>query len=453
MPAAGTRSDPPTDTGIAATIPSTMRPLSRPRVVVVGAGFGGLAAAKALARTPAEVVVVDRRNYHLFQPLLYQVATAALSPADIAWPIRSILRHQANTVVQMGRVTGIDTQRREVLLEDRRLGYDYLVLTTGARHSYFGHDEWEDAAPGLKKIADATRIRERVLSAFERAEVTVDEAERRKLLTFVVVGGGPTGVEMAGAVAELARTALARDFRAIDSKDAYVVLVEAGPRVLATFPEELSEEARLQLERLGVQVRLQAAVSECDQDGVVIGGERIGARTVIWAAGVIASPAAKWLGVEADRAGRVVVGADLSVPGHPDIFVIGDTAAAMHDGAPVPGVAPAGKQMGSYVGRLIDARVRGRSFSSLFRYRNHGNLATIGRAAAVADFGWLRLSGFPAWVLWAAAHVWFLIGWRNRLVVALNWLWNYVTFERGARLIAGSVEELKAPDDRPRLAA
>jgi NADH:ubiquinone reductase (H+-translocating) len=453
MPAAGTRSDPPTDIGIAATISSTMRPLSRPRVVVVGAGFGGLAAAKALARTPAEVVVVDRRNYHLFQPLLYQVATAALSPADIAWPIRSILRHQANTVVQMGRVTGIDTQRREVLLEDRRLGYDYLVLTTGARHSYFGHDEWEDAAPGLKKIADATRIRERVLSAFERAEVTVDEAERRKLLTFVVVGGGPTGVEMAGAVAELARTALARDFRAIDSKDAYVVLVEAGPRVLATFPEELSEEARLQLERLGVQVRLQAAVSECDQDGVVIGGERIGARTVIWAAGVIASPAAKWLGVEADRAGRVVVGADLSVPGHPNVFVIGDTAAAMQDGAPVPGVAPAAKQMGSYVGRLIDARVRGRSFSSLFRYRNHGNLATIGRAAAVADFGWLRLSGFPAWVLWAAAHVWFLIGWRNRLVVALNWLWNYVTFERGARLIAGSVEELKAPDDRPRLAA
>jgi NADH:ubiquinone reductase (H+-translocating) len=453
MPAAGMRSDPPTDIGIAATISSTMRPLSRPRVVVVGAGFGGLAAAKALARTPAEVVVVDRRNYHLFQPLLYQVATAALSPADIAWPIRSILRHQANTVVQMGRVTGIDTQRREVLLEDRRLGYDYLVLTTGARHSYFGHDEWEDAAPGLKKIADATRIRERVLSAFERAEVTVDEAERRKLLTFVVVGGGPTGVEMAGAVAELARTALARDFRAIDSKDAYVVLVEAGPRVLATFPEELSEEARLQLERLGVQVRLQAAVSECDQDGVVIGGERIGARTVIWAAGVIASPAAKWLGVEADRAGRVVVGADLSVPGHPNVFVIGDTAAAMQDGAPVPGVAPAAKQMGSYVGRLIDARVRGRSFSSLFRYRNHGNLATIGRAAAVADFGWLRLSGFPAWVLWAAAHVWFLIGWRNRLVVALNWLWNYVTFERGARLIAGSVEELKAPDDRPRLAA
>jgi NADH:ubiquinone reductase (H+-translocating) len=453
MPAAGTRSDPPTDIGIAATISSTMRPLSRPRVVVVGAGFGGLAAAKALARTPAEVVVVDRRNYHLFQPLLYQVATAALSPADIAWPIRSILRHQANTVVQMGRVTGIDTQRREVLLEDRRLGYDYLVLATGARHSYFGHDEWEDAAPGLKKIADATRIRERVLSAFERAEVTVDEAERRKLLTFVVVGGGPTGVEMAGAVAELARTALARDFRAIDPKDAYVVLVEAGPRVLATFPEELSEEARLQLERLGVQVRLQAAVSECDQDGVVIGGERIGARTVIWAAGVIASPAAKWLGVEADRAGRVVVGADLSVPGHPNVFVIGDTAAAMQDGAPVPGVAPAAKQMGSYVGRLIDARVRGRSFSRLFRYRNHGNLATIGRAAAVADFGWLRLSGFPAWVLWAAAHVWFLIGWRNRLVVALNWLWNYVTFERGARLIAGSVEELKAPDDRPRLAA
>ena len=425
-----------------------------PRVVVLGAGFGGLAVARALARTPAEVTVVDRRNYHLFQPLLYQVATAALSPADIAWPIRSILSRQRNASVQMGRVIGIDRERREVVLEDRRLGFDHLVVATGARHSYFGMDEWEEVAPGLKKIADATHIRERVLLAFERAEVTADPVERQRLLTFVVVGGGPTGVEMAGAVAELANHALARDFRAIDPMDARVVLVEGGARVLAQFRPELSERAREQLERLRVEVRLGAPVQLCDADGVTVGEERIPARTVIWAAGVIASPAAKWLGVKHDRAGRVLVTPELRVPDWPDVFAIGDTVSVTGaDGRPVPGIAPAAKQMGTYVGRAIDARIRGRAHPPAFRYRHQGNLATIGRRAAVADLGWIRLSGFPAWLLWAAAHVWFLIGWRNRLIVALNWLWNYVTFERGARLIAGSPEEAKGGDQRARLAA
>jgi NADH dehydrogenase FAD-containing subunit len=413
-----------------------------PRVVILGAGFGGLAAARALARTPAAVTVIDRRNYHLFQPLLYQVATAALSPADIAWPIRSILSRQKNAAVQMGKVTGIDRERREVILEDRRVGFDYLVVATGARHSYFGMDEWEMSAPGLKKIADATHIRERVLLAFERAEVTADPVERQHLLTFVVVGGGPTGVEMAGAVAELANHALARDFRAIDPMDARVVLVEGSARALAQFPPELSAEARAQLERLRVEVRLGSPVQHCDADGVTVGDERIAARTVIWAAGVIASPAAKWLGARHDRAGRILVSPELLVQDCPDVFAIGDTVSVTGpDARPVPGIAPAAKQMGAYVGGAIDARIRGRAHPPPFRYRHHGNLATIGRKAAVADLGWIRLSGFAAWVLWAVAHVWFLIGWRNRIVVALNWLWNYVTFERGARLITAQAEE------------
>ena len=427
---------------------------TRPRVVIVGAGFGGLAAARALARTPAEVTVIDRRNYHLFQPLLYQVATAALSPADIAWPIRSILARQKNAAVQMGKVVGVDRDRREVILEDRRVGFDYLVLATGARHSYFGMDEWETTAPGLKKIGDATHIRERVLLAFEQAEVTADPVERQRLLTFVVVGGGPTGVEMAGAVAELANHALARDFRAIDPMDARVILVEGGARVLAQFQPDLSAKARAQLERLRVEVRLGAPVQHCDADGVTVGDERIAARTVIWAAGVIASPAAKWLSAKHDRAGRIMVTPELLVPDCPNVFAIGDTVSLMGpDARPVPGIAPAAKQMGSYVGRAIDARIRGRTHPAPFRYRHQGNLATIGRKAAVADLGWIKLSGFPAWVLWAAAHVWFLIGWRNRLVVALNWLWNYVTFERGARLIAGAPEEAAPGGVHPRLAA
>lgn len=424
----------------------TLSATSRPRVVIVGAGFGGLAAARALADAPVEVVLIDRRNYHLFQPLLYQVATAALSPADIAWPIRSILSRQKNASVQMGRVVGVDTDRREVILEDRRIAYDHLVLATGARHSYFGRDDWEDIAPGLKKIADATHIRERVLLAFERAEITDDPAERQRLLTFVIVGGGPTGVEMAGAVAELARMALAADFRRANPCETRVLLVESGPRVLAAFPESLSASAKRQLERLGVQVRLGHPVSGCDCSGVTVGGEWIESRTVIWAAGVIASPAAKWLGAEHDRAGRVMVAPDLSVPGHPDIFAIGDTASVvMPSGKPVPGIAPAAKQMGAYVARVIRARVRGENMERPFRYRHYGNLATIGRKAAVADFGRITLSGFPAWLLWALAHVWFLIGWRNRFVVSLNWLWSYMTFERGARLITAPAQEIQPP--------
>ncbi len=427
----------------AAKLPSQAR-AGLPRVVIVGVGFGGLAAARALARTPAELVLVDRRNYHLFQPLLYQVATAGLSPADIAWPIRSLVAGQANAEVQLGRVSGIDTARREVVLEERRIGYDQLVIATGARHAYFGNDHWEDVAPGLKKIADATQLRERILLAFERAELETDPTERRRLLTFVVIGGGPTGVEMAGAVAELARSCLAADFRRIDPRSARVVLVEAGSQILASFPACLAAKAVHQLERLGVEVRTGTLVTACDAGGVALGAERIESRTLVWAAGVIASPAARWLGVPADRVGRVVVGPDLSVPGHPEIFVIGDTAQVMASGRQVPGIAPAAKQMGAYVARVIDARLRGQPSPGPFRYRHQGNLATIGRKAAIVELGRLRLSGLVAWLLWAVVHVWFLIGWRNRLLVSLNWLWSYLTFERGARLITAADHERPA---------
>jgi NADH:ubiquinone reductase (H+-translocating) len=416
---------------------------SPPRVVIVGVGFGGLAAARSLRKAPVEVVLIDRRNYHLFQPLLYQVATAALSPADIAWPIRSIVAGQANARVELGRVTGVDTGRQEVIVDDeRRVAYDHLILATGARHAYFGRDEWEEVAPGLKKIDDATLIRQRVLIAFERAEVAPDPEDARRLLSFVVVGGGPTGVEMAGAIAELARYALARDFSRINPKDARVVLVEAGPRLLASFAQTLSARAKEALEELGVEVRLGGRVTACDAQGVVVDGERIHAGTIVWGAGVIASPAGKWLDVPCDPAGRVKVGPDLEVPGYPNVFVIGDTVFALGpNGRPVPGIAPAAKQMGHHVGRLIAARVAGRPHPGPFRYRHMGSLATIGRKAAVADFGRVRLSGLPAWILWAVAHVYFLIGWRNRLVVSLNWFWSYLTFERGARLITGASSE------------
>lgn len=413
--------------------------MARPRIVIVGAGFGGLSAAHELAGAEADVTVIDRRNYHLFQPLLYQVATAGLSPAQIASPIRAILRRAANTQVLLGRVTGIDKAARTVTLEDRTLPYDYLVLATGARHAYFGHDEWESVAPGLKKIDDATAIRRRILTAFESAEASEDrEARRRRLLTFVVIGGGPTGVEMAGAIAELARVALRNDFRNIDPREARIVLVEAGSRVLAAFPPVLSVAAQRALERLGVEVRLGTPVTRCDEEGVSIGDEPLAAATIVWAAGVAASSAARWLGAEKDRAGRVVVGPDLTVSGHPEILCIGDTALALDaDGKPLPGLAPVAKQQGAYVARLLRARIAGKAAPGPFRYRNYGTMATIGRRSAVADFGWLKIGGTLAWLLWGLVHISFLIGFRNRLVVLLDWLWSYVTFQSGARLITG----------------
>jgi NADH dehydrogenase len=412
--------------------------MARPRIVIVGAGFGGLSAAHGLAGAPADVTVIDRRNYHLFQPLLYQVATAGLSPAQIAQPIRSILRDAPNVRVILGGVNGVDQERRVVQLDDRSIDYDILVLATGSRHAYFGRDDWESVAPGLKNIDDATDIRRRVLSAFEQAEQSSDPEVRRRLLTFVVIGAGPTGVEMAGAIAELAHIALRRDFRVINPREARIVLVEAGPRVLAAFPAALSESARRSLERLHVEVRLGKPVSHCDVTGVTIGEEPLAAATIIWAAGVASSLAAKWLGVEQDRVGRVMVGPDLAVPGHPEIFVIGDTAHVRGtDGQPLPGLAPVAKQQGSYVARLLRARLAGKALPGAFRYRNYGTLATIGRRAAVADFGWLKLDGTFAWFLWGLVHISFLIGFRNRVVVMLDWMWSYVTFQSGARLITG----------------
>ena len=409
----------------------------RPRVVIVGAGFAGLSAAKALARAPVDVTLIDRHNYHLFQPLLYQVATAQLSPADIASPVRSILRDQANARVVLARVSGVDLQSRAVIAEDQRIGFDFLVLATGAEHAYFGHDGWATHAPGLKTIDDATYLRRRILIAFERAETEPDLAERARLLSFVVVGGGPTGVEMAGAIAELSMRALASDFRAIDPRAARVTLVEAAPRLLTPFDPALSEKARSALEQLGVTVRLGAGVTDVDAEGVCIGPERLESRTVIWAAGVQASPAGQWLGAETDRAGRVKVKPDLSAPAHPDIFVLGDAALVLDAaGNALPGVAPVAKQQGQYAARLITARVAGATLPP-FRYRDFGALATIGRKRAVAQLGRWRLSGFTAWVLWSVAHIYFLIGFRNRLIVALNWLWSYMTFQRGTRLITG----------------
>jgi len=418
---------------------------NRPRVVIVGAGFGGLSLAKALARSSFEVILVDRQNYHLFQPLLYQVATAALSPADIAAPIRGILAGQRNATVLLANVGAIHPDRREIVADNRCIGYDYLVLATGARHAYFGHDDWAPLAPGLKTIDDATRLRAKILLAFERAESEEDELEKRRLLNFVVIGGGPTGVELAGAIAELAKRALARDFRTIDPRCARIFLVEAGPRLLGTFDPSLSEKAQKALERLGVEVHVGQAVTHCDPRGARVGSEEIPAATIVWAAGVMASPAGAWLGVPTDRAGRVVVGHDFSVPGHPEIFVIGDTAAAKDSsGTPFPGIAPVAKQQGQYVASLLLARCRGQA-ERPFRYRDFGSLATIGRKLAVAQFGRLRLSGLAAWLLWSIAHVYFLIGFRSRLVVALTWLWNYLTFERGTRLITGRVEEEQRP--------
>ena len=407
----------------------------RPNVVIVGAGFGGLEAAKALAHAAVDVTVIDRQNHHCFQPLLYQVATAALSPAEIAWPTRHILRRQANATVLMAEVTGVDADGRRVLTSAGPIPYDYLVLATGATHSYFGNDDWAEFAPGLKRIEDATRIRRSILLAFEQAELAHDDADRQRLLTFVIVGGGATGVEMAGAIAEIARQTLAKDFRRIDPRSSHIILLEAGPRVLPTLPDDLSDYAARTLTRMGVDVQTSTRVTRVDPHGVDLDPGRIDASTVIWAAGVVASPAANWLGAERDRAGRALVGPDLSVPGRPDVFVIGDAAAVKDDkGQPVPGMAPGAKQMGRYVGRLIAARIAGRSLPP-FRYRHLGDLATIGRRAAVVKFGNLRLKGFVGWVFWSVAHIYFLIGLKNRFIVAFTWLWDYVTFHRGARLI------------------
>src|SRR3954449_10214233 len=365
----------------------------RPRVVIVGAGFGGLSAAQKLARAPFDLTIIDRHNYHLFQPLLYQVATAGLSPADIASPIRGILTNARNINVVLGEVSGIDTARREVIAEGRRIPFDYLILATGAQHAYFGHDEWAAFAPGLKTIDDATYVRRRILLAFEKAETESDPAERARLMNFVIVGGGATGVEMAGAIAELANRALARDFRSIDPRSARIILIEAAPRLLGAFDASLSEAAKRSLEQLGVEVRLGAAVTALDEGGVSLGADRIEARTVIWGAGVMASPAGRWLGVEVDRAGRVKVGPDLSVPAHPEIFVIGDTAAAIGaDGKPLPGVAPVAKQQGQYVAALLIARAHGQSLPP-FHYRDFGSLATIGRKRAIVQVGRLKLTG------------------------------------------------------------
>ena len=414
----------------------------KPRVVIIGAGFGGLSAAKALDGAPVDLTIIDRANHHLFQPLLYQVATATLSPAEIAQPIRNILRSQENVKVLLEDAQGLDTESRRVRMSSGRIvPYDHLIIATGARHSYFGKDQWEAVAPGIKSIDDATRVRGKILLAFERAEGEPDQSRRDALLTFVIVGGGPTGVEMAGAIAELAKRSIIADFRSLTPQSSRIILVEAGPRLLPTFPGSLSEEARRALERMGVEVRLGTPVTDITAGQVTIGTTPIPARTVIWAAGVRASAAGEWLNAACDRAGRVVVNSDFSVPDHEGVYVIGDTSAFKSDtGQMLPGVAPAAKQAGDYVGRLIASRVSGTASPAPFRYADYGNLATIGHSKAVVDFGWLRLRGFIAWLFWSFVHVYFLIGFRNRFFVAVSWAWSYLTYQRGVRLITGRVE-------------
>jgi NADH dehydrogenase len=410
--------------------------VTRPRIVIVGAGFGGLFAAQALARVAADVTIVDRHNYHLFQPLLYQVATAGLPPSDVAWPIRSILHRQRNTTVLLGEVTAIDTRTNSVMLGERALPYDFLIVAAGATHSYFGHDDWQPFAPGLKSIDDATAIRRRVLSAFEAAEMETDAVRRDALLRFVIVGAGPTGVELAGTIAELARFTLAADFRRIDPRSAKIVLVEAGTRVLAAFKEPQSAYALRALTKLGVDVRVGAAVTACDAGGVWLGAERVPSTTVIWAAGVAASPVAGWLGAPTDRAGRAFVRPDLSTS--ENAFVIGDSASVpLPDGRRVPGVAPAAKQQGRYVAKVIAARIAGHPPPPPFAYRDPGNLATIGRKCAVIELPAVSLRGFLAWWIWGVAHIYFLVGVPSPVLVSFRWLWEYLTYGRGARLITG----------------
>lgn len=407
------------------------------KVVVVGAGFGGLELTRALAGAAVRITMIDKRNHHLFQPLLYQVATTSLATSEVAWPIRHLLRRRKDVTTLLGTVAGVDRAGKRVQLEDGgSVPYDTLVLATGARHAYFGHDEWEPFAPGLKTLEDATTIRRRILLAFEQAEREADPAKRQALLTLVIVGGGPTGVELAGTIVELAHDTVRGEFRNIDTRQARVVLIEAGNRILANFAPQLSDYAHKALERLGVTVELGRPVTQLDAEGVVFGDKRLPARTIIWAAGVAASPAAEWLAAPADRAGRVLVEPDLTVPGNPDIFVIGDTAHVLQpNGKPVPGVAPSAKQEGKHVAATIKARLAGDTTPRPFRYRHAGDLATIGKRSAAIDFGWIKLTGWLAWWLWGIAHIYFLIDFRNRLAVSLSWLWIYFTGQRSARLI------------------
>ena len=407
------------------------------RVVVIGGGFAGLWAVRQLARAPVEITLIDRRNHHLFQPLLYQVATAGLAAPSIAAPLRHILRDQRNVTVHMGEVLRIDTKAQQVMLTDRHISYDYLLVASGATHAYFGHDQWEQFAPGLKTLDDAFLIRRRVLSAFEQAEAANNDAERDACLTFAVIGAGPTGAELAGTLAEIARHTLTRDFRHIDTRKARILLIEAGPRVLAAFTEELADKARKQLEHLGVEVHAGKPVTEIGADFLRFGDQRIAARTILWAAGVAASPLGKQLGAELDRAGRVRVQPDLSLPTHPEVFVAGDLASIEQDGKPVPGVAPAAKQMGARVAKNILARMAGTP-TRPFHYTDFGALATIGRHSAIAQLPKLRFSGLLAWWFWLALHIYFLIGFRSRLIVLINWAWAYFTYARGARIILGN---------------
>lgn len=411
-----------------------------PHIVIIGGGFAGLSCAKGLARSKASITLIDRSNHHLFQPLLYQVATATLSPAHIATPIRSILRHQENTEVLMAEVSGIDLAAKNVKLESSVVPYDTLVIATGARHGYFGNEAWEKNAPGLKSIPDATLIRQKILLAFEAAEMERNGQKREELMHFVLVGGGPTGVEMAGAIAELAHRALRADFRRINPRTARITLVEAGPRLLASFPASLSRQALRDLNHLGVQVLLDSRVENVTDDGVWIGGGCLRARTVIWTAGVVASSAGQWLGAETDRAGRVKVEPDLTLKGHPEVFVLGDTAALNDEkGQPLPGVAPVAMQQGRYVAEVLRARMSGKPAPKPFRYVDKGNLATIGRRKAVADLGFTTLSGMIAWWAWLFVHIYYLIGFRNRMAVLFEWAWAYIFFQRGARLILNRV--------------
>jgi NADH dehydrogenase len=420
-------------------------------VVVVGAGFGGLEFTRALAGAPVRVTIIDRRNHHLFQPLLYQVATTSLATSEIAWPVRHLLRRRKEVTTLLGTVVGVDAAAKRVLLEGAdAISYDTLVLATGARHAYFGHDEWEPFAPGLKTLEDATTIRRRILLGFEQAERETNPDKRRALMTLVIIGGGPTGVELAGTIAELARDTLKGEFRNIDTREARVVLVEAGERLLPGFKPELSAYAKEALRRLGVTVELGRPVSQCNADGVVFGGAHLPAKTIIWAAGVAASPAAEWLGVAADRVGRIIVEPDLTAPGHPEIFAVGDTAhVAWTDGRLAPGVAPAAKQQGRHVAETVRKRLAGDAAPRPFAYRHDGDLATIGKRAAVIDFGWIKLTGWIAWWIWGIAHIYFLIGLRNRLTVSLSWLWIYSTGQRSARLITQGAQSGDDEADPP----